>query len=362
MRQHDIVPFPNGAESNGFFAALSSALMPCLGITPDTPFWCSPKGSWCIRCQKNCNRWYRHQEMLYHALLTVSGVAFTFDYPEDDDVPFHTMPNIPIGWRWDEPFVANIMDFIGLSYERHTDKIVSEMRELLLRSIDNGYTALCANTCSTAENTTWAKCWNVVCGYTDEGILVMHHGGEITVESDAMYSDWIMITGKTERKQTYRDVLKRICAVLTDSSHHVLEQEIYRDLSNVNENNAIEITNKIVGINGIPIETRWHAAEAFCSADNLLSSLTENTAVKSKLANLFFDRYIANNNNETHGIGWKIWDLLRVKPETGYRPTEDSFVLIQNTEVQDELKRLWKLVFDNDRAVAAEIGKALNEI
>ena len=362
MKQHSIVPFPNGAESNGFFAALSSSLMPCLGITPDTPFWCSPKGSWCKHCQKNCDLWQRHQEMLYHTLLTVSGTAFTFDYPEDDDVGFHTMPNISIGWRWDEPFIANLMDFVGLSYERHMDKSVSDMRELLLKSIDNGYTALCADTRNISENATWTRCWNVICGYTDEGILVMHHGGKITTESDTMFSDWIVITGKAKREQTYRDVLKQIYAVLTDPSHDALEQEIYCDLANVNEENVIGLAYKMMGINGVPIETRWHSAEAFCSASNLLSSLTENTAVKHKLADVFFDRYIANDNNETHGICWQIWSLLHVGPETGYMPIEDSFTLLQKPEVQKKMKQLWKIVFDNDRAVAAEIARSLDEL
>ena len=86
------------------------------------------------------------------------------------------------------------------------------------------------------------------------------------------------------------------------------------------------------------------------------------SSVKSRLADLFFKRYIADNNNETHGICWKIWNLLHVGPQTGYMPTEESFALIQKPEVQEELKRLWKLVFDNDRAVAAEIGKVLDEI
>jgi len=74
---------------------------------------------------------------------------------------------------------------------------------------------------------------------------------------------------------------------------------------------------------------------------------------------LFFKRYIADGNNETHGIGWKIWDTLHVGPDTGYMPTEESFVLIQQPKVQEELKRLYKIVFDNDRAVAEGIRKML---
>jgi len=363
MKQINIHPFPSGAESNGFIAALSSALLPCLGITDETPYWCAPNASFCTDCG-GCNQTNltKHQEMLYHILLAVSGLAFTFDYPEDDDVGFHTMPDTPIGWRWDEPFVADLMDFAGLSYIRYTGKSIPEMRDILCRSIDSGYTALCADTLNISENGAWARCWNVVCGYTDDGILVMHHGGEIATESDSFYSDWIVLTGKTERKQTYRDVLKRIYSILTDLSHDALEQELYADLSNVTEENAVGLAYKMMGINGVPIETRWHAAEAFCSSENLLSSLTDDTTVKRKLADLFFNHYIANDNNETHGIGWKIWGLLHVGTATGYMPTEESFALIQQPEIQEEMKRLWRIVFDNDRAVAEEIQKILEKI
>ena len=363
MKQVFIHPFPSGAESNGFIAALSSALLPCLGITERTPYWCAPNGSFCTDCG-GCSRsgLTKHQEMLYHTLLAASGLAFTFDYPEDDDVGFHTMPDTPIGWRWDEPFVENIMDFAGLSYMRYTDKSISEMRDILHNSIDSGYTALCADTRNISESGTWSRCWNVICGYTEDGILVMNHGGEIVTETDSTYSDWIVITGKAERKQTYRDVLVRIYAILTDPSHAVLEQEIYSDLSNVTEENAVGLAYKMMGINGVPIETRWHAAEAFCSSENLLSSLTNDTAVKSRLSDLFFSRYIADNNNETHGIGWKIWGLLHVGPETGCMPVEESFMLIQQPEVQEEMKRLWRIVFDNDCVVAEGIRKVLEEI
>lgn len=360
MGKISLVPFPCGAESDGFFAAVSSAVLPCLGITADTPFWCSPNDSYCKRCQNNCDIWHRHQEMLYHTLLAASGIAFTFDYPEDDEVDFHTIPDTPIGWRWEEPFVANLMDFAGLSYQRYSNKSVLEMRDILIPSLHNGYTTLCADTRSISENFAWTRCWNVVCGDADDGLLVMHHGGETVTERDTFYTDWIVITGKAERKQTYRDVLERIYRTLTDPSHDALEKDIEAILSRVTPENAAFTACVMMGINGVPIETRWHGAEAFCSADNLLSSLTEDAALKSRLSKLFLDRYIANDNNETHGICWKIWGLLHVGPETGYMPTEESFVLIQQPEVQEEMKRLWKIMFDNDRKVAAEIRDILH--
>lgn len=40
-------------------------------------------------------------------------------------------------------------------------------------------------------------------------------------------------------------------------------------------------------------------------------------------------------------------------------PTEESFALIQKPEVQEELKRLYGIVFGNDRAVAEETALSL---
>lgn len=363
MKKIPIHPFPAGAESNGFIAALSSALLPCLGITAETPYWCSPNGKFCTNCGEcSGSKLTKHQEMLYHILLTVSGLAFTFDYPEDDDVGFLTTPDTPIGWRWNEPFVKNIMDFVGLSYMRFTKQSVLEMLDILRKSMDAGYPTLCADTRDISGNGAWSHCWNVAFGYTDDSIHIMHHGSEIASETDTAYSDWIVITGKTQQKQTYRDVLTRIYTILTDPSHDVLEQEINSDLLNVTEENAVGLAYKMMGINSVPIETRWHAAEAFCSSDNLLSSLTDDTAVKQKLSALFFDRYIANDNNETHGICWKIWGLLHVGPETDYMPTEESFALIQKPEVQEEMRRLWKIVFENDRRIADGIHEVLKRL
>ena len=111
-------------------------------------------------------------------------------------------------------------------------------------------------------------------------------------------------------------MLKRIHAVLSDPSHIRLENEIMSDLSNVTPENAVMLSHKLMGINGVPIEGRWHAAEAFRSKDNLLYSLVNSPsadpadsnglkAMAEKLSDLFFKRYFAEGNNETHGIGWE---------------------------------------------------------
>ncbi len=349
MKKLNLNPFPIGAESNGFIAALSSAAITCLGNDPDIKY-----------CDRDCLD--KHQEMMYHTLLTASGLAFTFDYPEDDSVDGHTMPNTPIGWRWDDSFIAELMDFIGLSYKRYRNKSTEEMREVIKDTIDCGYVALVANHGQWHDEMEWSYCWRVVFGYTNDGIYTMCHGGEILSEIQSSYEDWIVITGLTERKQSYCDILRKIYNILTDPSHDALEQVIDSELSSVTPENAVQLAYMMMGINGVPIESRWHSAEAFCASNNLLTSLIDDPVVKDKLKNLFFARYIKDNNNETHGICWKIWGELNVGPHTGYMPTEESFALIQKPEVQNELKRLYKIVFDNDRAVAAGIGDILSEV
>jgi len=266
MKQIPIVPFPYGAESNGFMAALASAILPCLGITADTPYYCAPKGSHCIHCS-GCDPLCKHQEMLYHTLLTASGLAFTFDYPEDDNVSFHTLPNIPVGWRWEEPFVSDLMSFAGLAYTRYVSRSILDMRNILLSAIDAGYPALCANHGPWKDEAEWARCWNIVCGYTDEGLLLMRHGGQVVVETDSLYDDWIVITGHIERKASYHSLLEKIAAILSHSSHDALEREIMEDLGRVTPENAVSTVFKMLGINGVPIEARWHAAEASIYVD-----------------------------------------------------------------------------------------------
>lgn len=373
-------PFPHDAESNGFIAALSSVVCAAKKYTDDTPYWCTSKDCYCKKCGDCTGQSLgKTQSSVYHCLLTVSGLAFVFDYPEDDSVGAHTIPDTPVGWRWDDGFMADIMGFAGLSFIRFKNKTIAEIREIIKDSIDAGYPAMAANHNVYTDETAWVSCWKIVCGYTNDGITVMNYGGEVNDETSGAYEDIIVITGEVDRtnsaacKQIYFDILKRIYAVLSDPSHDALENEIMSDLSNVTPENAVMLSYKLMGINGVPIETRWHAAEAFTSKDNLLYSLVDSSpadsaesnklkAAAEKLADLFFKRYSAEGNNETHGIGWKIWSCLNVGPQTGYLPTEESFKLIHHSDVQNELKRLFKIVFDNDRAVADGILEILNAV
>ena len=49
MMLKDIVQYPFDAQSDSFFCALSSALLPALGYTENTPYFCAPKGQFCLQ-------------------------------------------------------------------------------------------------------------------------------------------------------------------------------------------------------------------------------------------------------------------------------------------------------------------------
>lgn len=67
----------------------------------------------------------------------------------------------------------------------------------------------------------------------------------------------------------------------------------------------------------------------------------------------------------------EIREIIKDSIDTGYPamaannsvyPNEMAFKLIQQSDVQNELKRLFKIVFDNDRAVAGGIMEILNAV
>lgn len=76
-KQLTVHPFPHDAESNGFIAALSSAVCAAKKYTDATPYWCTTKGCYCKKCG-DCNGQSlgKTQSSVYHCLLTASGLAF----------------------------------------------------------------------------------------------------------------------------------------------------------------------------------------------------------------------------------------------------------------------------------------------
>lgn len=359
----NIVRFPFDAQSDPFFAALSSALLPILGYEEGTPYWCAPKDKFCNfcgQCGKKTNL-QRHALSLYHCLLSATGAAFCFEYPEDDDVDYHSFPGIEKGWRWPDEFIEYIMRLTGLTWKRFrrgADK--AEIYSAVAESIDGrrpvmarlGGSCLFGSDCA----------WQVITGYGDGVLSGLEYNGEFS-RSDWYdgFIDALIVTGSREKSVTYAEMLGLIVRTLSDPSHERFEADIMKLIDGVTSENAFETAGLLTGMAGVPIEARWHAGEAFCSGKNLIGRLEGPRALKSGMGGLFFGNYIADNSDETHGVCWKIWGLLGAGPATGYAPTREAAAKLPDAEVKAELKRLWRLVFERDRDVLSGLRKALAE-
>lgn len=350
------VPFPVDAESDNFTAALASALVIVRGYTERTPYWCVQNRRYCTHCSPcGDNPLERHQLSVYHCLLTASTLAFGFDYPWDDSVDLHTLPGFRNGWRWDDDFVNALARFAGFSYLRFDGAATQkELLSTMKSALDNGLPALLR-----LEN---EMEWILAVGYDADTVFGLD--SQLHALPDNWYSglrDAIVITGNTAPEMTCKELLERIVSALSYDGHAALESVIMDTLDHVTAENAMDIAGMMCGINGVPIEARWHAAEAFCGAENLLCNICTNKEVHCRLSDIFGARYIVDGNDETHGIGWKIWGALGVGPKTGYAVTQESAALIMQAETQETLKRLFAKMFENDRAVCAEIQACLEE-
>lgn len=351
------VPFPINAESDNFTAALASALVIARGYTEETPYWCVSNRCYCIHCSPcGDHPLENHQTSVYHCLLTASTLAFGFDYPWDDTVDPHTLPGFSKGWRWDDGFVNALARFAGFSYLRfdgtgEQDEVLSAVKS----SLDNGFPALLR----LGDEMKWI----LAVGYDADTVYGLDSQLHALADNwRSMLRDAIVITGSTAPDMSCKELLERIAAALSYEEHTALESVIMNALDHVTAENAMDTAGMMCGINGVLVEARWHAAEGFGGTDNLLCNIFTDKEILDRLRNTFYERYTMEGNDETHGIGWKIWGALGVGPKTGYDITRQSAELILQKETQEMLKRLFTKVFENDRAVCAEVRACLEQL
>jgi len=340
--QVNAVPFPCDAQSSTFFAALASALLPALGYTEETPFYCAPKGSFCVNCG-NCKHSapQKHQAQLYHDYQTLTGVSFGWAWPEGE-------PDELIGF---------IMGHAGLTWRRLSkDTGQDAAYQAIAASIDAGLPTLLK--AGAGRN------WHVVTGEKNGVLYALRYNGKKPASLPKWFEpfeDAIVITGRCEPTVTLADVLRRVIAVLEQPAHAALEAEIDRRIDEITTENARETAIWLNDRAGFPIEARYHAAVAFSSGEtavNGLQRMTSNKAVKDLFGRIFFS-YLADDHDETHGVLWKVWALLGVGPKTGYAVPKNAGGLVMVPETRAELKRLFALVCKNDRDVLAVLREAL---
>ena len=372
VRLTDIVPFPWDAESNAFFAALASALLPALGYTEETPFFCSPKGAYCIHCG-GCGEsatLQKHHLSLYHDYQTLTGVSLGWVWPEQGDVAWQTIEGGGPGWDWPDEFLALIMRAAGLTWRRLSGNMTElEIYQAVEASLEKGFPVLARLEKGTN--------WQLITGCAD-GVLgglapfgrQLGDVSRLGDEADTYWMpDWyvrfedaLVITGRCPVTVTLEEILTRLIHTLEHPAHERLERHLMCRLEQVTAANALETAEWLNQVASFPIEARWHAAEAFCSPVSTIQRLTPNRDLQQKLSDLFFYSYIADNHEETHGVCWKIWGLLGVGPETGFALGNQAAQNVQQPDVREELKRLFAIVFARDRQVLAGLRDILSSL
>ncbi|NLG24279.1 MAG: hypothetical protein GX558_02920 [Clostridiales bacterium] len=342
-----VVPFPFDAQSSPFFCALASALLPALGYTGDTPFLCVQKESYCTSCG-NCGdrtTLQKHHLSLYHRLQTFTGVGLGWAWPEDDS-PYQVIPGWERGWRWPDEFFSFIFGFAGLSWKRLSKgadraRVFAEVSA----SIDAGIPALIR----------LGMDWRVATGYDGHGALagLGYRLDEATMPAwfDA-FEDAVVVTGRAPQTVGLGDVLRRMIRALTHPAHARLESDLMARLDAIAPENARETAQWLLHIVGFPIEARWHAA------DSGLFLLCEDRAAREKLFGIVRQYVFDSELDATHGTCWKIWGQLGVGPQTDYRLPPNAGDLLLKPEAQAELKRLFAIVFENDRVASALLREA----
>ena len=365
-----IIPFPDGAESSPFFGALASTLLPALGFNENMPYFCDPKQSYCIECGE-CDRTtlQKHRGRLYHDYQTFTGVSFGWVWPEDDS-GYQTMPGWSKGWRWPDEFLDFIFGYAGLSWKRYAEGAnVDEVFAAVRASVDAGVPVL--------MKLGGGPDWHAVTGYGDDGRTLygldsrnhfdhtMRPTREVVAAQgytdDGLFimRDWrehfrcaVAVTGRADKTVHYRDVLNRIIKTLEHPAHSRLESDLTRRLDGVTPENAWETAEWLLSIVGFPIEARWHAAES-----NLHRHCPDKEA-QTKMFGMIRQYVFDSEHDATHGTCWKIWAQLGVGTDTGYALPPNAGDLLLKRETQTELKRLFAIVFHNDRVVLELLREA----
>lgn len=368
----NIVAFPTDSESSPFFGALASVLLPALGYTENTPYYCGQRGSFCTHCGRcgDVTDLQKHHLQVYHDYQTLTGVGLGWYWPEDPDTEYQVIQNGGQNWDWPDDFIGYIMDIAGLTWKRlFRDNGRSTLFAEITASIDAGLPVL-------MELGTGPD-WHVATGYDDSGRLYgldthTHWDPFVrpsitpdgyTEEGLFVLSDWfdpfvdaIVISGRREPAVKLTDLLEHMIETLARPEHAALKAEIMRRIDRIGPDNAFETARWLNERAGFPIEARWHAASC---TDSTLSRLTDNETARQKLFGVT-ERYVFDSNpDSTHGICWKIWKQLGVGPETGYALTPHSAELVGRPETKAELKRLFSIVFENDRIVLGLLREAL---
>ena len=343
----NLVSFPVNAQRNSFFGALSSILLYRDAYTEDTPFFCGKHQRDCIKCGDCGNEPFinKHHLKIYQYLITITGCAYFWTDKE-------------IGNSFGKPYLADefsetALDRLSLalyafgyhyeSMNKNTEENV--LFERIKRAVEEKQPVLI--------KLSLGDLWAVITGYDDEKNLPYLMKSRRSPQPD---KDWynklsniVFITDKYNSTISLSESLDHMIRHLNTGSRNKLEQKVYQKLET--EPDGQKLGKCLNQINGLAIETRWHASE--CYRNTLVTMTGENKCkellLKASELHLRF-----------HDQAWKVWALLGVSPETFYCVPKNINELLNKSSARAELKSLFQELFTIDRQVSHLLQECLS--
>lgn len=342
----NIVSFPVNAQRNSFFGALSSILLYRNAYTEDTPFFCGRHQRSCIRCGscKNEPFIHKHHLQLYQYLITITGCAYFWIDKE-------------IGNSYNKQYMTD--DFSETALDRlslalyasgyHYESMNKNTEENILfdrikQSVEEKQPVLI--------KLSLGDLWAVITGYNDDKnlpyLMKSRHSPQLNKDWYHKLSNIVFITDKYDSMISLAETLNHMIQHLNTSNRHKLEQKIYQKLET--EPDGKKLGKWLNQINGLAIETRWHASECY---RNTLAPMFDNNNYKKLLLEA------SDLHLHFHDQAWKIWALLGVSPQTHYCVPHNINELLDKTSVRAELKSLFQELFAIDRQVSHLLQECL---
>ena len=342
----NLVSFPVNAQRNSFFGALSSILLYRNAYTEDTHFFCGKYQRDCIRCGGCGDELFinKHHLKIYQYLITITGCAYfwtdkeigsSFGKPYMEDGFSETaldrlsLALYASGYRY-ESMNKNMEE--NVLFDRIKQSVEEKQRILIKLSLGD--------------------LWAVITGYDDNKKLPYLMKSRRSPQLD---KDWynkltniVFITDQYDSTISLSESLGHMVQHLNTGSRNKLEQKIYQKLET--ESDGKKLGKWLNQLNGLAIETRWHASECY---RNTLAPMLDSNKWKEYLLEA------SDLHLHFHDQAWKVWALLGVTPQTFYCVPPNIKELLDNSSARAELKSLFQELFTIDRQVSHLLQECL---
>lgn len=346
-RIENLVSFPVNAQRNSFFGALSSILLYRNAYTEDTPFFCGKHQRSCIRCGSCQNEPFihKHHLQIYQYLITITGCAFFWIDKEIGN-------SYRKQYRADE-FSETALDRLSLAlyasgfrYESMSKNTEANILfDRIRQSVGEGQPVLI--------KLGLGDLWAVITGYNDEKklpyLMKSRHSPQLNKDWYHKLSNIVFITDKYDNTISLSESLGHMIQHLNTRSRDKLEQKIFQKLETEPDGKKLGMwLNKI---NGLAIETRWHASECYRNTLVLMSDSPDYKRFLLEASDLHL---------RFHDQAWQIWALLGVSPQTCYCLPRNINELLDKSSARAELKSLFQELFAIDRQVSHLLQECLS--